>query len=199
MLLYHPLITVFLLLTPAALSSTVSIPTPAPKSVRQRLSKKELHLPPNPAPEPPPRSALRDCPVSGSFVSVRFAPQARVISMPRMHDLLVRAIIFANQKKIDGDGPPDATFEFDGTGRNKWFYLDVDQTSNGILTWDNLGHAFEGLLICAFHRHVYNEIYFEIWETNITDAREFRQGIGYFALKPKVKIRQGVVKAANMG
>ncbi|KAL8645375.1 MAG: hypothetical protein Q9210_006736 [Variospora velana] len=85
--------------------------------------------------------------------------------------------------KREASGPaPEPTFEFNGTGMNKWFYIDVDQTSEGTLTWDNLGRAFEGILICAFHRQTYNEIHFEIWERNNTDAEEICVGVGEFGM-----------------
>lgn len=100
-----------------------------------------------------------------------------------MHDMLVKAIVFTNQKKTEGGGGlPGSNFQYDGTGTNKWFYIDVEQTSGGLLTWDNLGRALEGLLICAFHRHIHNEIYFEIWEMDNTEARDILQGIGYFGM-----------------
>lgn len=119
---------------------------------------------------PPPMLELLDCHVPGSQVTVRYALKARRVSAPRMHDLLVKAITFTFQQRTESGQAPDPTFEFDGVGANKWYFIDVEETSDGALTWDNLSRTFEGLLICVFHRRLYYAIRFEIWEGNDTDA-----------------------------
>lgn len=160
------------------------------------------HLPPRAHRDPPPSNPnlmeMRNCPVPGSNITVRFALREKVISAPRMHDILVKAITYIFQMKRDGQQGPDATFEFDGVGANKWYYIDVDQTTEGRLTWNALGRTCEGLLICAFHRHLFFALHFEVWEGNWTDTLPNRIGVGEFGmLSPAAAVQLSPAAAAH--
>lgn len=73
--------------------------------------------------------------------------------------------------------------EFDGRGAAKWYYMDVEEMPPGVLTWQNLRAAFEGLLLCVFNRHQYHAILFEIWERTESGDREIQIGTGEFGTK----------------
>ncbi len=105
-----------------------------------------------------------------------------MVSAPRMHDILVKAITYIFHMKNDNQQGPDATFEFDGVGANKWYYIDVDQTPEGRLTWNALGRTCEGLLLCAFHRQIFHALDFEIWEWDETGTAPIRVGVGEFGM-----------------
>lgn len=126
---------------------------------------------------------LQNCPVRGSNVNVRFAARETVISASRMHDTLVKAKSYTQRmRREEGNPAPKPTFEFDGTGLNKWYYIDVNETTEGTMTWDNLGRAFEGILMCAFHRQNYHAIHFEIWDRINADAEPICVGVGEFGM-----------------
>ncbi|KAL8928193.1 MAG: hypothetical protein Q9208_001903 [Pyrenodesmia sp. 3 TL-2023] len=182
MLWYNLSPLIFLIVTSALPAFTASIPA---KDFDQ-LSGAERHLSSLARRAPPPSNPdimeMRICPVRGSNITVRFAPREKVVSAPRMHDILVKAITYIFQMKKDRQQGPDATFEFDGVGANKWYYIDVDQTPEGRLTWDALGRTCEGLLLCAFHRQLFFALHFEVWESNRADTPPMRIGVGEFVL-----------------
>ncbi|KAL8949381.1 MAG: hypothetical protein Q9222_004501 [Ikaeria aurantiellina] len=134
---------------------------------------------------------FRDCPVPGSKINVKFAPTGQRVSAPRMHDMFVQVILFAHSRLVESGRtvdrplrPDELPFEFEGTGASRWYYVDLEQSPIEVLTWDKISRAFEGLLMCAFHRQLYFGIHFEIWEwTGIGgEYHEWRLGHGDFGM-----------------
>ncbi|KAL9606382.1 MAG: hypothetical protein Q9179_000459 [Wetmoreana sp. 5 TL-2023] len=103
-----------------------------------------------------------------------------------MYSLLQSAIRYA-KSKITHDGqqidrrlaPDELPFEFEGTGRDKGYFIDVQETPPGVLTWDKLSNVMKGLLRCAFNRQLYRAIVFEVWEETPQSTRQ-QLGFGIF-------------------
>ncbi|KAL8713600.1 MAG: hypothetical protein Q9220_002462 [cf. Caloplaca sp. 1 TL-2023] len=138
-----------------------------------------------------PNLLFRDCPVPGSKVNVKFATTPRRVSAPRMHDVLVQVILYAHEKLVESGRtvdrplrPNELPFEIEGTGASRWYYVDLEQLPNEVLTWDKISRAFEGLLMCVFHRQLYFGFHFEIWEwSGDGDVySEWRLGLGVFGM-----------------
>ncbi|KAL9577365.1 MAG: hypothetical protein Q9212_006404 [Teloschistes hypoglaucus] len=96
-------------------------------------------------------------------------------------------------------------FEFEGTGPNRGFYIDVGQLRPA-LTWAKLRTTMRALETCGFRRQIYRAIDFEIWEASTEPPGEVQ--IGFNAsilpvisapLKENSNMRHGVVNAAKMG
>ncbi|KAL8840461.1 MAG: hypothetical protein Q9170_001337 [Blastenia crenularia] len=139
---------------------------------------------------------FRDCLVPGSRINVRYALKPQMVSAPRMHDLFTSAITYIYTKIVEDSPyqdrpllPDELPFDFDGTGAAKWYYVDIEPTAAGILTWQNLHHTFKGLLLCAYYPHQYRAIHFEVWETTRSGDRSTRIGIGDFGTKTQAAVQ----------
>ena len=138
----------------------------------------------------PPRdmpSLLRDCPVGDTNFNVKFATKPQRISCPHMHNLFAMAMTRARQKIMETgrqvDRPltrEELPFELGGTERSRRYYTDVEETPGGVLTWESIYRAYEGLYACVFKRQIYFEIHFEIWQG--FGPREVQLGVGEFGL-----------------
>ncbi|KAL9597399.1 MAG: hypothetical protein Q9219_005152 [cf. Caloplaca sp. 3 TL-2023] len=107
-----------------------------------------------------------------------------------MHDVLIKAMTCAYAKLVEDGSPWDRRlraeelpFEFDESGAASWYYVDVQVTPPGILTWQKLRMTFEGLLLCALHRRQYHAIHFEVWEQIEGGADHVRVGNEDFGMK----------------
>lgn len=130
----------------------------------------------------PPSPALHfdECWVGNTGINVRIAAEPQVLSAPRMWSLLRSAAKYADRQITQHDQRVDRPlsddelpFQFDGTGRDRGYFIDVDEYLPGVLTWGKIGITTQGLLTCGFRRQLYRAITFEIWEEVIgVDSHE---------------------------
>ncbi|KAI4168236.1 MAG: hypothetical protein LQ343_006564 [Gyalolechia ehrenbergii] len=138
----------------------------------------------------------QDCLVPNSNINVRYELRPQVIAAPRMHQMIIGAMTYTYNKLIE-DGPPrdrplesdELPFEYDGIGSSKWYYIDVEQTPPGILTWEKLLVIFEGLLLCTFRRRQYHAVHFEVFEYTGSGDDEIRIGLGDFGTKVQAAVQ----------
>ncbi|KAL9578390.1 MAG: hypothetical protein Q9203_007114 [Teloschistes exilis] len=125
---------------------------------------------------------MQTCRLPNSPIIVKFAALPQVISAPRMYGLLMAAEKYTVDKMSQQgelvDRPlhdDELPFEFEGTGPNKGFYIDVGQL-RPTLTWAKLRTTMKALEMCGFRRQIYRAIDFEIWEASTQAPGEAQEG-----------------------
>ncbi|KAL8663618.1 MAG: hypothetical protein Q9202_003688 [Teloschistes flavicans] len=140
---------------------------------------------------------MQDCRLDNSRINVKFAPLPQVVSAPRMYGLLMAAEKYAveqmSQRGLLVDRPlreDELPFEFEGTGANRGFYIDVGQLPPGTLTWAKLRTTMRALEKCGFRRQIYRAIDFEIWEDTIDHPGvvQIGEGVALEAIQNKAKV-----------
>lgn len=139
---------------------------------------------------------LQDCLVPSSNINVRYGLKPHQVSALRMHEMIIGAMTYAYNKLNEGGSPRDRPlesdelpFEYDGRGPSKWYYVDVEQTPPGILTWQKLRVIFEGLLLCTFQRRQYYAVRFEVLEYTGSGDDPIRIGTGDLGTKLQAAVQ----------
>lgn len=138
--------------------------------------------------EEPHNLYMQTCRLPNSAIIVKFAPLPQIISAPRMYGLLMAAEKYTVDKMSQQgelvDRPlhdDELPFEFEGTGPNRGFYIDVGQL-RPTLTWAKLRTTMQALETCGFRRQIYRAIDFEIWEASTQPPGEVQIGVGFFGV-----------------
>ena len=133
---------------------------------------------------------FEDCLAGSTGINVRIATIPPTLSARSMHGLLASAAVEIEKRLSIGgrrvDRPlnrDELPFEFEGTGRGRGYYLDIEQLPLGVLTLGKLATTIQGLTSCGLQRQKYSVLAFEIWEkVNGSGPRRQARQIGFGTL-----------------